>query len=223
MIIRADKINKLFGQGSVSTQVLKANSAAFRQGSSYALTGASGSGKSTLLHLLAGLDQPTTGAVFWNEQNVATLSQSKLDQFRSTQIGLMFQQPYLIREFSVIENCMLPGLIAGWSKADCSARAAKLLERVGLQQKLHEKPSALSGGQQQRVALSRALFNKPHFLLADEPTGNLDAATGQEIVSLLCSCQHEWNMGLIISSHDKSVTDAMEHICHLDNGFLRCN
>jgi ABC-type lipoprotein export system ATPase subunit len=217
-ILEVTGVDKRFKQGSEMTHVLSNISAIFSQGSSYAIMGSSGSGKSTFMHIIAGLDHPTHGTVRFDSTNIYTLSRSAHAEFLNKNIGLVFQMPYLIREFSVIENVMTPGLIAGKNSAECKARAIELLAAVGLSTKINHPPASLSGGQQQRVALARALFNKPAFLLADEPTGSLDLTTGKEIVELLLFCQSEWNMGIIVSTHDSYVAQQMNTIYTIIEG-----
>src|SRR5262249_15677130 len=147
-------------------------------------------------------------------------TQQEQAQWFNKQVGLVFQQPYLINELSVIENVMAKGLIAGMPKAECCAKAAALLDKVGLLNKADSMPATLSGGQQTRVALARALLNDPLFLLADEPTGNLDEKTGQEIVEVILEIQAALGMGVIISSHDPYVTERMQIVLSLHNGVL---
>ncbi len=218
-ILAARGIKKKFGTRS-EVAVLQDITATFAQGKSYAIMGVSGTGKSTLMHLLAGLDTPTAGAVFFNEQNVHKMSVQEHSSFLRSSVGLLFQLPYLIKELSVCENVMLPALIVGQSEAFSLQKAQQLLEAVGLLQKADARPGSLSGGQQQRIALARAVINEPDFLLADEPTGNLDERTGAEIVDLLLRLQSEWQMGLIVSTHDKEVADRMEHLYRLHDGRL---
>jgi ABC-type lipoprotein export system ATPase subunit len=217
-ILAVENLHKTFVSGAATLEVLRGISASFSQGSSYAITGISGSGKSTFIHLIAGLDNPTSGTVSFNEQNLATASQEFKDQFLRQSIGLVFQAPYLIAELSVLENVMIRGLIASQPMLQCKERALELLEAVGIADKASVNPLSLSGGQQQRVALARAMFSKPAFLIADEPTGSLDEHTGRDIVELLLSCQHEWQMGIIVSSHDDYVTQAMSSIYQLKDG-----
>jgi len=188
----------------------------FEQGKTYALTGASGSGKSTFMHLLAGIENPCSGTVMYNNKNISMLSGHEKTAFLSSAIGLMFQQPYLIAELTAVENVIMPGLISGKNKADCE-QAHELLAQLGLGHKATHKPGSLSGGQQQRVALARALFNKPAFLLADEPTGSLDTKTGQEMLALLLSLQEKYSMGIIISTHDTSIAAQMGVRYHIAN------
>ncbi len=218
-VLSARGIKKSFGM-SQAAPVLKEITVSFSQGTSYAIMGVSGTGKSTLMHLLAGLDAPTAGAVFFNEQNINQMSVQEHASFLRTSVGLLFQLPYLIKELSVIENVMLPALIAGQSDEGSLKKAQHLLECVGLTKKSDERPGSLSGGQQQRVALARALINEPAFLLADEPTGNLDERTGAQIVDLLLRLQREWQMGLIVSTHDAHVAERMEHRYSLHEGEL---
>lgn len=218
--IVAQDISKIFTQGTEKITVLNAINATFSQEKSYTITGISGSGKSTLMHIMSGLDKPTSGIVLFNNQSIHALSADDRSHFLNKSIGLVFQSPHLIRELSVIENIMIPGLIGNRSKNECQERAEQLLKRVGLHEKKNSKPGELSGGQQQRVAIARALFNEPAFLIADEPTGNLDLATGKTIVDLLISCHHHWGMGLIISSHDEYVTERMQQVYTLNNGVL---
>lgn len=218
--LRAEYVSKQFKQGTTATHVLTAITALFTQGTTYAITGASGSGKSTLLYLLAGLDTPTTGHIYFDNELLTTLDEHAHTHLLNQSFGLVFQLPYLIAELSVIENVMLKGIIAGQPHAVCVEKAEQLLKRIGLQEKAASNPLSLSGGQQQRVAIARALFNKPVFFLADEPTGNLDERTAHSIIDFLLECQQEWGMGMIISSHDAYVADAMQHVFNLHNGHL---
>lgn len=203
---------KNYTQGDALVHVLKGVSATFEQGKSYAVTGVSGSGKSTLIHLLAGLEVPNQGIVTYDSQDINLLSEAKKSIFLNKTIGLVFQYPYLIKELTVLENVMIKGLIAHGHTKEVEQQALSLLQNVGLAQKTYSYPGQLSGGQQQRVALARALMNNPKFLLADEPTGNLDPQTAQTILDLIMQAQKEWGMGLIISSHDEYVTKKMEKI-----------
>lgn len=220
-VLAARDVKKTYIQGNNILQVLQGVSVRFEQGKSYAITGPSGSGKSTFMHVLSGLDVPTQGAVFFNGVDINTLSPLEKKSFLAKSLGLVFQLPYLISEFSVIENVMLKGIIAGNSFENMQDQALILLDNVKLSHKASNNPLSLSGGEQQRVALARALFNKPAFLLADEPTGNLDVATGKVIVELLLSCQDQWGMGIIVSSHDAYVCERMSHVLHLENGILK--
>lgn len=218
--LAAQHITKKFAQGVEEIIVLNNINSTFIQNKSYAITGISGSGKSTFIHIITGLDTPTSGTVLFNNVALHTFSPSHLSDFLNKSIGLVFQSPHLLRELSVIENIMLPGLINGQKKNNCEKRAIELLKKVDLIQKKESKIGELSGGQQQRVAIARALFNEPSFLIADEPTGNLDLATGKSIIDLLLACQQEWGLGIIMSSHDEYVTEKMNEIYNLKEGGL---
>ncbi len=218
--IFVDDIKKSFGTKKNEQIVLQNVTCSFEQGQSYALTGVSGTGKSTLMHLLVGLDTPTAGTVFFNDRDMYLMSTQEHTHFLRKSVGLMFQLPYLIRELSVLENVMLPGLIVGTPQEECEKKANELLNQVGILEKADQKPGSLSGGQQQRAALARALCNEPAFLCADEPTGNLDERTGKQMVDLLVRLQTEWGMGLIISTHDTYVAQQMQHCYRLHNGTL---
>lgn len=219
-IIYTKNVYKIFEYQDKTVSVLQNLSVSFEQGCTYAITGVSGIGKSTLIHMLAGLDAPTAGAIYINNNDLATLSPQEHAQFLIKSVGLLFQKSYLIRELSVEENVMVPGIIAGIARDICKKRAHDLLEQVGIIEKATDLVGALSGGQQQRVALARALFHKPSFLLADEPTGNLDEQTGYEIVRLLTAYQQEWGMGIIVSTHDLYVAQSMEIRYQLRDGQL---
>ncbi len=215
-ILSLQSISKQFMQ----FQVLRSITQSFEQCSTYAITGFSGSGKSTLLHIIAGLELPSQGMVFYNNQNLNLFSLKEKEQFFNTKIGLIFQLPYLIDELTVIENVMCKGFIAGLLYDDCYQKAVCLLNELGIAEKSSDFPRSLSGGQQQRVAIARALLTQPSFLLADEPTGNLDETTGKLILEILVRYHKEYNMGLIISSHDRYVIQKMDTILVLNNGFL---
>ncbi|GEM_PF-494000 len=213
-------VTKTYQQGTSFISVLNNIDAKFVQGDTYAITGSSGSGKSTLLHIIAGLETPDHGTVTINDQNGTSISSKEYARQYTPQLGIVFQQPHLINELSVLENVMLKGLIAGQPLPSRQKRVLEMLDAVGLVDKAHVMPSTLSGGQQQRIAILRALFNQPAILLADEPTGNLDAQTGKATIDFLLSCQHIWNMGLIICSHDEHVIQKMHHRLILKMGSL---
>jgi lipoprotein-releasing system ATP-binding protein len=219
-ILQVHRLSKQYTRGHMTTKILDDINITFELGSTYAITGVSGSGKSTFMHLLAGLDTPTMGYVTYNGVSLTDLSEDACSHFLNRSIGLLFQNPCLIHELSVIENVILPALIAKIPYKQAYAHAQQLLEQVGLLDKENMMPGMLSGGQQQRVALARALCNKPAFLLADEPTGSLDEHTAATITALLITCQRTWNMGLVISTHDTHVAQAMHHVYVLHDGTL---
>lgn len=217
-LLQAKNLTKTFISGHQKISVLENVSLSCTQGTTYAITGASGSGKSTLLHLLAGLDVADSGSVLFNDMDITHMNGEQKNHFLNKHIGLVFQQPYLIAELTVQENVMLPGMIAQKPEKENRERAAQLLEKVLLIDKRNALPKELSGGQQQRVALARALFNEPAFLLADEPTGSLDATTSAHILQLLFECQKMWQLGLIISTHDQKIAEATQTVYTLHAG-----
>ncbi len=212
---------KSFFQGDKELKVLNGINYEFEKGRSYAIIGASGSGKSTLMHLLGGLDNPDSGSVYFGKHDIFEFEQKEKESFLNNNLGFVFQFHYLIKELSVLQNIILPGLISGKSKSYCTKKAKTLLKKLDLEDKINSYPTELSGGQLQRVSILRAIFNKPSFLLADEPTGDLDANNARIITDLLLSCQKEWGMGLIICSHDKAVYERMGKIVTLKNGALQ--
>lgn len=204
-VIACEQLSKSFHDKLLFMNI----SITFVQGTSYALQGVSGTGKSTFLSLIGSLDTPTSGLVTYNQQPLHLLSEQHLNQLRMNSLGYLFQHSYLIKELSVVENIELPGLVIGLEKKHCRERAHFLLEKIRLTDKKDAYPAQLSGGQLQRVALARAIFNKPTFLIADEPTANLDYKTAVEIVSLLCDMQTDCNMGIIMSTHDRAIAQMM--------------
>lgn len=171
-------------------------------GEAVAITGQSGAGKSTLLHLLGGLDRPTAGEVLIGGQSVGTLQDETLAGLRNREVGFVFQFHHLLREFTALENVMMPALIGGADHAKASARGLELLADVGLAERTSHKPRALSGGEQQRVAVARALVNDPAVLLADEPSGNLDNETSAHLHELLFDLRRSRNLSLIVVTHN---------------------
>ena len=219
-VLALSDVYKSYGHGEKKVNVLRGISAQFEQGHTYAITGVSGSGKSTMLHILGGLDQPSSGMVTINDHNIFKFWESQKNLFHNGTVGFVFQFHYLVKELSVLENIMMMGLIKGERRDFCQKRAMYLLERFKIEHKANAFPTQLSGGQQQRVAMARAMFNKPAFLLADEPTGNLDEETAKHIVTLLFEGQKEWGMGVILCSHDEAVYGQMEIIYRLHDGEL---
>jgi lipoprotein-releasing system ATP-binding protein len=218
--LSAKDLYKNFVQGDLILEVLKGINVEFEKGKTYAIVGVSGSGKSTLMHLLGGLDTPTQGSIFLGEHDLFKLRTSKKEHFSNRELGFVFQFHHLIKELNVLENIMLPGVIKGDSFKECEKIATDLLKKIGMDAKIDSYPTQLSGGEQQRVSILRAIFNKPSFLLADEPTGDLDEDNATTVVELLLQAQREWQMGVVICSHDKAVYSKMEHVFRLHNGVL---
>lgn len=214
-------LSKIFKEGDSTIKLFSLLSLRFEQGQSYGIFGESGSGKSTLLHILGGLDQPTSGEVFFNERSLATYTSEQRTNFLNAHIGFVFQFHYLLYDLTVLENCMMPGLIGGRNYYECKEHAHALLKEFGLEHREAVYPMTLSGGEQQRVSIIRALFNKPAFILADEPTGNLDEKRAHGIVDVLLQAQKEWNLGIILCSHDPSIYGRMQHLFELRAGSLR--
>lgn len=214
----AEHIAKIFEQPPLT--VLKDVMVTFEKGKSYAIKGASGTGKSTLLHILAGLDCPTKGIIWYNKKAITDFNDQEKRDYLSKEIGLVFQFPYLIQELTVLENVILKGLIKNDSLPELKKKGLELLEAVGIPEKTYDIPAKLSGGQQQRVALARALFNKPAFLLGDEITGNLDPQTGNKIITLIDQAKKNWGMGIVLTTHDNFVAERMDYVYELVDGVL---
>ena len=187
---------------------------------SIAVIGASGSGKSTLLHVLGALDAPDTGRVLVDGQDLAVLAEEPLARLRAQKIGFVFQFHHLLREFTALENVMMPQLIAGVADAKARERARELLAQVGLEGRLTHKPAQLSGGEQQRVAVARALANRPRVLLADEPSGNLDPETSEVLHDLLFHVSREEGAAMVLVTHDLALAARADRILRLHAGHL---
>jgi putative ABC transport system ATP-binding protein len=192
-----------------------------RAGEFVALLGSSGSGKSTLLNLMAGLDQPTGGAIFANGRNLSELSSLELARYRSRTVGMVFQSFNLLPRMTLEENVELPLRLAEVDRAERGARVQEALERVRLEKRLTHRPSEMSGGEQQRAALARALVNRPSLLFADEPTGNLDSATGESIMLLLKEIQQKLGMTIVMVTHERPLAERFaDRIAALADGKL---
>lgn len=219
-VLSVHKLVKEFHQGRDTISVLRGISHDFEQGMSYAVTGVSGTGKSTLLSLLAGLDRPTSGAVFFNDENIFSFSPLQHSRFLQNNIGIIFQSPTLIPELTVLENVMLKGMIAEDNDQETKEYAHELLKKIGIAHAAERMPAALSGGQQQRVAIARALLKKPSFLLADEPTAHLDEEHKEAVIDLLLELVEDAQAGLIVSTHDQALAFRMKKVLQLHDGFL---
>jgi ABC-type lipoprotein export system ATPase subunit len=205
VLLTGKNIHKTYLLGARALDVLRGVDVELRRGDFLALRGASGAGKSTLLHLLGGLDSPNQGEVWLRGRNLATLSRLELARVRNREVGYIFQSYYLLPELDALENVCLPARMARRPAGETEARGRDLLARVGLKDRIEHKPYELSGGEQQRVAIARAMINEPDLILADEPTGNLDSHTGQEIIELLLSLRQEKQTTLVMATHDSSL------------------
>lgn len=212
-----EQVTKSYQQQSLVINVFDDISFDFYQGDCYAIMGASGSGKSTCIHMLASVDSPTSGQVTFNKQSLSSFSVTQTTSFFQNNISLVFQQAALFAELTVIENVMLKGILAGTLTYESYQHAHALLQQVGLADYASAYPVTLSGGQQQRVAILRAIFIVPHFLLVDEPTGNLDEKTGDTVIDLLLEYQKKYGMGLIMSTHNHLIAQRMGTILKVEN------
>lgn len=198
--------------------VLKGLSLTVNRGEKLAIIGASGTGKSTLLHILGTIDRPLSGEVLYEGVNPFNLSDTAIAGFRNRKIGYVFQFHHLLPEFSAIENVMMPAIIAGIPPAEAELKAEEILVEVGLRDRLTHKPGELSGGEQQRVAVARALALNPDILLADEPTGNLDAKTGESVHDLLVEINKRKGVTMVIVTHNDKLAARMERVIALIDG-----
>ena len=220
VLLSARGLKKNYAIGKRTLEVLRGVDVEIPRGDFLALRGASGAGKSTLLHLIGGLDTPNAGEIFFAGENLSRFSESRLTDFRNRRVGFVFQSYHLLPELTALENVCLPGRVARLSANAVTQRAAELLARVGLAERVDHKPSELSGGEQQRVAIARALINEPVLLLADEPTGNLDSHTGSEIMELLKSLRTEKQTTLVIATHDSKVAALAPRVIELVDGLV---
>jgi lipoprotein-releasing system ATP-binding protein len=211
-------LRKSFIHGGRVIEVLKGIDLSIAAGDMVAVVGASGVGKSTLLQVLGTLDQPTSGSIRYDGTDVTRELPAALADFRNRTIGFVFQFHHLLPEFTAEENCAMPALIAGVSRSAAMERARGLLDRVGLSHRRTHRPGELSGGEQQRVALARALIMEPRMLLADEPTGNLDSATGEEIHRLVVDLNRERGMSMLVVTHNTDLAHRMPRRVRMVDG-----
>jgi len=219
-VLVATNISRRYSQGDLSVDVLNSLSLTINRGDRIGIVGSSGSGKSTLLHLLGGLDKPTSGNVILAGQDLSTLSQRARGALRNEHVGFVYQFHHLLPEFTALENVSMPLLIRKDSVAKANEKAAHLLARVGLGERLRHKPSELSGGERQRAAIARALVNDPHVVLADEPTGNLDEGTADKVYELLLELNQESATSFLIVTHDTKLAARMDTVLTLTQGTL---
>jgi len=216
--IRAEGITMTYRSGTSGLTVFQNLFVDIRPGERVAVVGESGAGKSTFLYLLGGLDRPTEGSVFYDEQNIFSLNEPSLAEFRNRSLGFVWQMNSLLPEFTALENVSMPLRARGLPRAEAEAAARQRLSEVGLAPRAHHRPGALSGGEQQRVALARALVTNPRALLADEPTGNLDYRTGQTVAELLEQLQRQHQFTTVVVTHNLAFARRFDRILQLREG-----
>ena len=220
-IIRTENITKLYQMGDETVHALRGVSVEIRRGDYVSIMGPSGSGKSTFFNIIGGLDRPSAGEVLLDGFRFSELSSSQMAWVRCHKIGFIFQSFNLIPTMTAQENVAIARVFAGRSPADAAADAARALDQVGLSHRLHHLPGELSGGQQQRVAIARAIVNQPAVILADEPTGNLDLRTGEEIISLLSLMKEELGITVISATHDMKMLSASDVVVWIRDGAVQ--
>jgi len=221
-VIRCMDIHKSFASksGSGKLRVLQGVSLDIQEAEIVSIIGSSGSGKSTLLHILGGLDRPDSGHVHWHDTDIFSLKSNNLAEKRNSNVGFVFQFHHLLPEFTALENVFMPALIRGDSPDEAEPHATGLLDRFGLSDRLHHRPSQLSGGEQQRVSMARALMNNPSIILADEPTGNLDEDNTNVILDELFQLREIDHVSIILITHEKTIADRCDRVYNLVHGQL---
>ncbi len=218
--VRIEKLSRIYRSGAQELPIFRDLDLSVEIGEMVAVIGESGAGKSTLLHLMAGLDRPSQGAIYYKGTNITGLSDTNLSRFRNREIGYVWQQHHLLPEFTAAENVMMPLLIGGVSVSHARKNAAASLDEVGLGARGHHRAGELSGGEQQRVAIARALAANPSLLLADEPTGNLDEKTGEMIFSLLADLRRQRDLTCVLVTHNRRFAGECGRVLKLEGGML---
>ena len=219
-LYKFSSVSKIFSAPGENLEILKNINLVVEEGEALAIVGTSGSGKSTLLHLMGALDTPSTGAVFFDGQDMARMTPDQKAAFRNRTLGFVFQFHHLLPEFSAVENVAMPAIIGGERQAVIMSKAREMLERVGLSARMESKISTLSGGERQRVAIARAVLMRPRVLLADEPTGNLDEGTGAQVGTLMNELNRELGMTLVVVTHNRELAAGMGRTLELKAGTL---
>ena len=220
IVLQTVNLTKVFNSSVVKVVALKDVNISIRKGEFVSIVGPSGSGKSTLLNLLGALDRPTRGQVLIDGIDVFSLNDADVARIRNKKIGFIFQSYNLINRTTVINNVEIPSIITGMPKERRANRARKILKLLGIEDKADFKPSVLSGGQQQRVAIARALMNNPSVIFADEPTGNLDTKTGQEVFDLLRDLSHKYNRTILMVTHNPELSEATDRSIYIRDGMI---
>ncbi len=219
-VLQCRGVTRHFREGDSMLEVLSGVDLRIELAERVAIIGASGSGKTTLLQIMGGLDEPSAGDVYVDGLSMAHTSEEDKAQLRNRYLGFIYQFHHLLPEFTAQENVAMPLLIRRMAKASAMDRAAGLLDRVGLGERLDHKPGELSGGERQRAAVARALITQPKLMLADEPTGNLDAGNGSHVLELMLKLNHEFKTSLVIVTHDHAIAEQMDRVLVLENGVL---
>lgn len=219
-IIKCRNLTYRYQNGDSQSQVLNQLNLTVKTGESIAILGQSGCGKSTLLNLLGGMSQPSSGKIELNQTDLSTISEDEITRLRAKHLGFIYQFHHLLKDFSALDNVVLPLLIRGDNKQQAYQQATALLQSVGLSHRLNHKPTQLSGGERQRVAIARALVTKPSCVMADEPTGNLDSKNANDILLLMLSLNQTQQSALVIVTHDEKIAQQMQRILILKNGVL---
>ncbi|GIU15315.1 lipoprotein-releasing system ATP-binding protein LolD [Shewanella sp. MBTL60-112-B1] len=220
LLLQVSHVSKRYQEGSVDTEVLHGVELQVFKGEQLAIVGSSGSGKSTLLHIMGTLDSPSSGSVTMLGEDLYKLSSQRQAQIRNEHLGFIYQFHHLLPEFTALENVSMPALIQGQSRKQVEAKAKSLLERVGLGHRLSHTPAEMSGGERQRVAIARALINDPKLVLADEPTGNLDANSGEAVYELITELAAQLGTAFVVVTHDQSLAARMDRQLHMKDGRL---
>ena len=220
-IIKVENLTKHYKSGTETLTILKGLNFEVPRGASAAVRGQSGCGKSTLLNILGGLDNSDSGSVTVAGMEITGLGEKDLTEYRRKKVGFVFQFHYLLRDFTALENVMLPGFIGGMKKKAVLEKAAKLLADLDLSQRSHHYPSQLSGGERQRVAVARSMINDPDLILADEPTGNLDPHSSMAVAELLYNAAETWKTSLVVVTHDENVARQAHLHFELSDGMLK--